>query len=70
MIGIRVCGSSSGCDVPNESQLPLEEALNDQFRVDFYNGYIGNMGQAIADGGEKTHTPTDRPTPPSSCGHG
>lgn len=42
---------SPGCDVPNESQLPLKEALNDQFRVDFYDGYIGNMGQAIADGG-------------------
>lgn len=46
-----MCPGSAGCDVPNESQLPLKEALNDQFRVDFYDGYIGNMGQAIADGG-------------------
>lgn len=56
-----MCPGSAGCDVPNESQLPLKEALNDQFRVDFYDGYIGNMGQAIADGG------TIRPSSHNGC---
>jgi hypothetical protein len=40
-----------GCDVPNESYMPLEQALNDQFRVDFYSGYIASMAQAMVDGG-------------------
>jgi beta-glucosidase/6-phospho-beta-glucosidase/beta-galactosidase len=42
--------TENGCDVPNESQLPLAEALNDQFRVDFYRGYLGNMAEAMKDG--------------------
>lgn len=39
--------TENGCDVPNESQLPLDQALNDTFRVQFYNDYITEMGKAI-----------------------
>jgi hypothetical protein len=42
----------AGCDVPNESALPLEQALNDQFRINFYRDYIVNMTQAMAEGGK------------------
>eukprot|EP00624_Nannochloropsis_granulata_P003078 evm.model.NODE_25690_length_16931_cov_16.617329.2 len=42
--------TENGCDVPNESQLTLAEALDDQFRIDFYKGYLGNMAEAIKDG--------------------
>lgn len=30
--------TENGCDVPGETQMPLGEALNDTFRVDFYKG--------------------------------
>lgn len=39
-------------DVPNESALSLEEALKDDFRVDYYDGYISNMGIAMQNGGK------------------
>ncbi|KAI8803457.1 putative beta-glucosidase [Cladochytrium replicatum] len=43
--------TENGCSVPNETSLPLEEALNDQFRVDYYKGYLneGLLG-AVEDG--------------------
>jgi hypothetical protein len=51
MKGLVLC-RLAGCDVPNESSLPLAQALNDTFRVNFYKGYIGNMAQAMKKGGE------------------
>jgi beta-glucosidase len=42
--------TENGCDVPNESNLPLQQALNDDFRVNFYRDYIGNMVEAMKDG--------------------
>ena len=42
--------TENGCDVPNESALPLKQALNDDFRVNFYRDYIGNMVEAMKDG--------------------
>lgn len=32
--------TESGCDVPNESSLPLAAALNDTFRVEYYRSYL------------------------------
>lgn len=40
-----------GVDAPNENKVPLEVALNDQFRINYYRDYIGNMTQAMDDGG-------------------
>ena len=42
--------TENGCDVPNESQLPLDQALQDDFRVNFYRDYIQNMALAMMDG--------------------
>lgn len=32
--------TESGCDVPDESSLPLAAALNDTFRVEYYRSYL------------------------------
>jgi len=42
--------TENGVDVPNESSLPLQEALNDTFRVDFIRDYTDNVFLAIEDG--------------------
>ena len=42
--------TENGCDVPNESGLPLADALNDTFRVNFYQGYVQAAQQAVNDG--------------------
>jgi len=44
--------TENGVDVPNESELPLEEALNDTFRVNYLNNYITEVGKAIDDGSQ------------------
>ncbi|KAK9827612.1 hypothetical protein WJX81_006199 [Elliptochloris bilobata] len=40
--------TENGCDVPGESGLALPEALNDTFRVNFYQGYVQAAAQAAA----------------------
>jgi len=42
--------TENGVDVPDESSLPLDQALNDTFRVDYINGYTHNMLLAMQDG--------------------
>jgi len=42
--------TENGCDVPNESSLPLSQALNDTFRVDYYRMYLGSVLGAIRTG--------------------
>lgn len=42
--------TENGCDVPNESQLPLKEALQDDFRINYYSSYIKEMERAIGEG--------------------
>ena len=42
--------TENGVDVPNESSLPLAEALNDTFRVSYYDNYINEVAKAIGDG--------------------
>ena len=32
--------TESGCDVPGESALPPESALQDNFRVEYYRSYL------------------------------
>lgn len=46
--------TENGCDVPNESQLPLQTALDDIFRVNYYREYLSNMMEAI-ESGVKVH---------------
>jgi len=42
--------TENGCDIPGENEMSLEEALNDEFRVNFYSQYIGNVTKAKAEG--------------------
>lgn len=42
--------TENGVDVPNESEMSQQEALNDQFRIDYYDGYLDQVGRAIAEG--------------------
>jgi len=44
--------TENGCDVPNESEIPLPEVLNDKFRVDYYQSYIKEVLNAINKGVE------------------
>jgi len=39
--------TENGCDVPNESQIPFPQVLNDTFRIDFYSQYISNVSAAL-----------------------
>jgi len=42
--------TENGVDVPNETLLPLHEALNDTFRIDYIRDYTDNVFLAIQDG--------------------
>jgi len=42
--------TENGVDVPNEGQLPLQQALVDTFRVDYYDQYLSNVSAAMQDG--------------------
>jgi len=42
--------TENGVDVPGESSMPLDQALNDTFRIEFYETYIDNVMLAVADG--------------------
>eukprot|EP01084_Bolivina_argentea_P023752 44364_1 len=42
--------TENGCDVPNESELLLNEILNDTFRIRFYDGYITSVTKAKDEG--------------------
>lgn len=35
--------SENGVDVPDENTLPLDEALHDQFRIDYFREYLANV---------------------------
>jgi len=42
--------TENGVSVPNENNMPLQDALHDQFRIDFYSQYISNVSLAISEG--------------------
>ncbi len=44
--------TENGCDVPGESAAPLKEALQDGFRISYYQRYLGAMQQAKALGAD------------------
>jgi beta-glucosidase len=45
--------TENGVDVPHESYIPVQEALNDTFRIKFYEDYIGEMEKAVLEDGVK-----------------
>jgi len=44
--------TENGVDVPGESDLTIEDALQDSFRINYLSNYIGNVSLAIADGSD------------------
>jgi beta-glucosidase len=42
--------TENGVDVPGESKLSIAHALEDQFRVDYYRGYLGYVQRAVEEG--------------------
>jgi len=45
--GPEIVITENGVDVPNESNMTLETALNDTFRIQFYSGYLTEVSKAI-----------------------
>jgi len=45
--GLSIYVTENGISVPNENHLPFGEAINDLFRVHYYEGYLNAMLQAI-----------------------
>jgi beta-glucosidase len=43
--------TENGVPVPKESEKPLQEALRDVFRLDYYHGYIEGVCKAVAEDG-------------------
>lgn len=42
-----ICIFENGVSVPNENSLAIADALHDQFRVEYYQGYLQNVKDAI-----------------------
>lgn len=42
--------TENGVDVPGENEMPLKEALNDTFRVNYFKDYLQNLKEAVAAG--------------------
>jgi hypothetical protein len=45
--GLPIYVTENGISVPNENTLCLEDALNDTFRVRYYEGYLNAMLDAV-----------------------
>jgi beta-glucosidase len=45
--------TENGASAPGESFLPVQQALEDEFRVQYLKGYIGEMAKAIQEDGVK-----------------
>ena len=43
--------TENGTSLKGENELPLEELLNDEFRVEYFRGYIGALADAHAQDG-------------------
>jgi beta-glucosidase/6-phospho-beta-glucosidase/beta-galactosidase len=48
--GLDIYITENGVDVPNEGELPLQQALNDTFRVQYLHDYITAMSVALKEG--------------------
>ncbi|RYP61625.1 hypothetical protein DL769_007623 [Monosporascus sp. CRB-8-3] len=43
--------TENGTSIKGENNLPKDKILDDQFRCDYYNGYVNAMAQAVTDDG-------------------
>lgn len=41
----------NGVSVPNESEMPIADAVRDTFRVNYYKSYLQNVRDAITEDG-------------------
>jgi len=41
--------TENGVSVPDESLLPLQQALNDSFRINYYGGYLSQVSKSISE---------------------
>lgn len=48
--GVPIYVTENGCSVPNENNLSLDKLLQDDFRIEYYKGYLENMQLAMQDG--------------------
>eukprot|EP00775_Hariotina_reticulata_P011794 gene11794-11939_t len=48
---IELVVTENGVPVPGESDLPVEKAVQDTFRLDFYRDYINGLCQAVSEDG-------------------
>jgi beta-glucosidase/6-phospho-beta-glucosidase/beta-galactosidase len=39
--------TENGVDVPNEGSMPIAQAINDTFRVNYYSSYLDNISKAM-----------------------
>ncbi|KAL0489628.1 beta-glucosidase [Acrasis kona] len=44
---IKIYITENGCDVPNEDKLPFDQIINDTFRVNYLQGYLNAVSEAI-----------------------
>lgn len=42
--------TENGVDVPDESTMPMEQALHDTFRIDYYSSYVDSVKTAMREG--------------------
>lgn len=42
--------TENGCDVPGEASMSIEEAMNDQFRINYYSSYLEQVDKAMQEG--------------------
>jgi beta-glucosidase len=45
--GLPIYVTENGVSVPDENALPLPEALNDTFRIHYYEGYLNALLEAV-----------------------
>jgi beta-glucosidase/6-phospho-beta-glucosidase/beta-galactosidase len=50
--GAPILITENGCDVPGESQMPVDRARLDTFRVNYLQDYLSNVSLAIDDGAD------------------
>jgi beta-glucosidase len=43
--------TENGVDVPGENSMSMEQALNDQFRINYFRTYLDNAAKAAASDG-------------------
>lgn len=49
--GPKIYVTENGTSIKGENDLPMEEILEDDFRVEYFRGYITSMAEAVAEDG-------------------